>query len=162
MEKDKATLIWKYLDEECTPTEKEELTRLLGEDAAFAEEFALARQLHQSLQGIEQEEPSMRFSTNLQEKLPALYRPVQVSADLLPKTLVRLFGTIVGAVALMSLGLFFGAQHNAAAKLNLLDRYTLNLGIFSNPMVFGVFLFSLGVLSYFLMDFAFKKWILKK
>lgn len=167
MENEQSILIWKYLDGECTPQEKEQVQHLRTHDNAFADELELAKSLQETLQDMEPEQPSMRFSANLVEKLPALYRPVHTSADILPKGLVRFFGSLVGTIALLSLGLFFAGQgvmgnQIGSGKLNILGRYTLDLGVFSNPMVFSTFLVSLAVLSYFLMDFALKKWILKK
>ncbi|WP_373549083.1 hypothetical protein [Haliscomenobacter sp.] len=175
MENEQSILIWKYLDGECTPQEKEQVQHLLTHDMAFAEELELAKSLQESLQEMEPEQPSMRFSANVTEQLPALYRPVHTSADILPKGLVRIFGSLVGAVAVMSLVLFFAGHgvlgnHTGMGnhvglpqrELNIIWGYTLNLGVFSNPMVFSTFLVSLAVLSYFFMDFALKKWILKK
>lgn len=169
MENSQSILIWKYLDGECTPQEKEQVQLLTTQDLAFAEELAMAKSLQEALQGLEPEQPSMRFSANVSEKLPALYRPIHTSADILPKGIVRIFGSLVGTVAIMCLGLFFAGQSLGShtrmgpqPELNIIGGYTVNLGIFSNPMVFSAFLISLAVLSYFLMDFAFKKWILKK
>jgi hypothetical protein len=162
MEKDNAILIWKYLDGECNAEEKQAFQKLLGENLAFAEEFSAAQTLHNDLQHMEVEEPSMRFSVRVVEQTPNLYRVVQTSADLLPKGLVRIFSTLVGSAALLSLGLFFASHQAVSASLNILNFYTLNLGVFSNPLVFSAFLGSLAVLSYFLMDFTLKKWFLKK
>ena len=169
MENAQSILIWKYLDGECTPQEKEQVQHLLAQDLAFAEELEMAKSLQETLLGLEPEQPSMRFSANVSEKLPALYRPIHTSADILPKGLVRIFGSLVGTIAVLSLGLFFAGQGVlgqpyvvAQREINIMGHYTLNLGVFSNPMVFSAFLVSLAVLSYFLMDFAFKKWILKK
>jgi anti-sigma factor RsiW len=169
MKNEQSILIWKYLDGECTPQEKEQVQHLLVQDAAFAEELEIARSLQETLQGLEPEQPSMRFGANVTEKLPALYRPIHTSADILPKGLVRIFGSLVATVAVLSLGLFFAGQGVlgqsfvvAQREINIMGHYTVNLGVFSNPMVFSAFLVSLAVLSYFLMDFALKKWILKK
>lgn len=162
MENENSILIWKYLDGECSPQEKEEVQRLLSTDAAFAEELTLAQSLQETLQELEPEEPSMRFSANVAEKLPTLYRPVHTSADLLPKGLVRIFSALVGSIALLSLGLFFDGQQSIAPQFNILGWYTVNFGLFSNPIVFATFLGSLALLTYFLMDFTLKKWILKK
>lgn len=162
MENESSILIWKYLDGECSPQEKEEVQRLLSTDAAFAEELTLAQGLQETLQELEPEEPSMRFSANVTEKLPTLYHSVHASADLLPKGLVRTFIALVGSIALLSLGLFFGGQQNVASQFNILGWYTLNFGLFSNPLLFATFLGSLALLGYFLMDFTLKKWILKK
>ena len=169
MENEQSILIWKYLDGECTPQEKEQVQHLLTQDLAFAEELELAKSLQETLHNMEPEHPSMRFSANVTEQLPALYRPVHTSADILPKGLVRFFGSLVGTVAVLCLGLFFAGQGLlgqpyvvARKEINIIGGYTLNLGVFSNPMVFSAFLISLAVLSYFLMDFVFKKWIFEK
>ncbi|MBK9491371.1 MAG: hypothetical protein IPO07_23190 [Haliscomenobacter sp.] len=162
MEKDISILIWKYLDGECTPGEKARVQQLVLEDPSFAEEMSLAQNLQTTLQQLEPEEPSMRFTARVTEQLPALYRPIHTQAELLPKFLVRLFGGAVGTVAILSLGLFFASNQSIQGKFNILGKYTLDLGVFSNPLVFTAFLMSLGILSYFLMDFTLKKWFLKK
>ncbi|MDX2070743.1 MAG: hypothetical protein SFV55_20105, partial [Haliscomenobacter sp.] len=110
MENTQSILIWKYLDGECSPQEKEQVQLLMTQDLAFAEELAMAKSLQEALQELEPEQPSMRFSANVSEKLPALYRPIHASADILPKGIVRIFGSLVGTVAVLCLGLFFAGQ----------------------------------------------------
>lgn len=155
-------LIWKYLDGDCAPEEKEMVQQLLATDAGFEEELNLAKALQQALGALEPEEPSMRFAANVSEKLPALYRPVQVSADLLPKGVVQAFGTLVGAFGLVCLSLFFASKQFMQGQFNFFGRYTLDLGVFSNPLVFSVFVFSMSVLGYFFLDFTLKRLFLRK
>jgi len=38
----------------------------------------------------------------------------------------------------------------------------LDLGVFSNPLVFSVFVFSMSVLGYFFLDFTLKRLFLRK
>jgi len=155
-------LIWKYLDGDCAPEEKEMVQQLLANDAGFVEEMNLAKELQQALTTLEPEEPSMRFAANVAEKLPALYRPVQVSADLLPKGVVQAFGTLVGGFGLVCLSLFFVGKQFMQGQFNFFGRYTLDLGVFSNPLVFSVFVFSMSVLGYFFLDFTLKRLFLRK
>jgi hypothetical protein len=162
MEKEMSILIWKYLDGDCAPEEKEMVQQLLATDAGFEEELNLAKALQQALGALEPEEPSMRFAANVSEKLPALYRPVQVSADLLPKGVVQAFGTLVGAFGLVCLSLFFASKQFMQGQFNFFGRYTLDLGVFSNPLVFSVFVFSMSVLGYFFLDFTLKRLFLRK
>jgi hypothetical protein len=162
MEKEMSILIWKYLDGECTQQENELVQQLLATDAGFEEELNLAKALQQALGALEPEEPSMRFAANVSEKLPALYRPVQVSADLLPKGVVQAFGTLVGAFGLVCLSLFFASKQFMQGQFNFFGRYTLDLGVFSNPLVFSVFVFSMSVLGYFFLDFTLKRLFLRK
>jgi hypothetical protein len=162
MEKEMSILIWKYLDGECTQQENELVQQLLANNAGFVEEMNLAKELQQALTTLEPEEPSMRFAANVAEQLPNLYRPVQANADLLPKGVVQAFGALVGGFGLVCLSLFFVSKQFMQGQFNFFGRYTLDLGVFSNPLVFSVFIFSMGVLSYFFLDFTLKRLFLRK
>lgn len=113
-------LIWKYLDGECTEAERKALEARYFTDALFKQEWERCKALHEELQRQELEQPSMRFQTNLLERvfqnLPA--RPVQ---ELLPKSAVRwLAGLGSAAVALLGWAAVFVSP--AANSNSQLDR----------------------------------------
>ncbi len=74
MKEDDKKLIWKLLDGEGTPAEREHAQQRRSEDADFNLEFGMRAHLHESLQKTEAEQPSMRFVLNVMDKLPQLYR----------------------------------------------------------------------------------------
>lgn len=92
-------LIWKYLDGACSPEEEGEVERLLAEDAAFKEEWARSRKLHESLKHQPLEQPSMRFARNIMERLPALYRKINIRPLFTPMQWRVIYG-LLGAFLL--------------------------------------------------------------
>ena len=71
-------LLWKYIDGQCTPEEVSRVERLLAEDAGFKREWAQRHKLHQHLRLEELEQPSMRFARNVMDRLPNLYRKLDI------------------------------------------------------------------------------------
>lgn len=97
-------LIWKVLDGEGTPEEREQSQQRRAEDSDFNLEFATREHLHDSLHKTEAEQPSMRFVMNVMDKLPQLYQrtikplisPIWVKGFLYTMTalLVGYFGSV--------------------------------------------------------------------
>ncbi len=71
-------LLWKYIDGQCTPEEASRVEKLLVEDAEFKREWAQRHKLHQHLRLEELEQPSMRFARNVMDRLPNLYRKLDI------------------------------------------------------------------------------------
>jgi len=67
-------LIWRYLDGDLDDREKSVVQHRIKNDEAFREAFMKRELLQKSLQATEPEMPSMRFTQNVMEKLPQLYR----------------------------------------------------------------------------------------
>ena len=65
-------IIWRYLDDQAGPEERLQVAQLLETDAAFREQFLQSQVLHRQLRDLEAEGPSMRFSQNVMERLPAV------------------------------------------------------------------------------------------
>ncbi len=100
-------LLWKYIDGECTPEEAAQVERLLAEDAGFKREWAQRTRLHQELQQQEVEQPSMRFARNVMDRLPELYRKLDISPLISP-----LWKKIIGGVAGVFLLAYFALVFN--------------------------------------------------
>lgn len=91
-------LLWKYIDGECSPDEALEAERLLAENPELKREWAQRARLHQELQQQELEQPSMRFARNVMERLPELYRKLDIRPLISPfwrKALAGLAGVFV-------------------------------------------------------------------
>ena len=102
--KDNATeiLIWKYIDGECTPEEINQVEKRMAEDAEFKSAFLERKQLHEGMQEMEPEQPSMRFTQNLMEKLPELYLKFSVA----PLIGARWARAIAGGLTLICIGFY--------------------------------------------------------
>ncbi len=66
------TLLWKYIDGDCTPAELALVEKMLAEEERIRKHFATMQLLHGDLLHLEMEEPSMRFTANVMEQLPVL------------------------------------------------------------------------------------------
>lgn len=61
--------LWNYIDGSCSEEEKQQIEHALPDNEALRLALAERMALHHALQKIEAEEPSMRFATNIMEKL---------------------------------------------------------------------------------------------
>jgi anti-sigma factor RsiW len=61
--------LWNYIDGSCTEEERQQIEQALPENEALRLALAERLALHQALQKIEAEEPSMRFAANIMDKL---------------------------------------------------------------------------------------------
>ena len=67
-------IIWKYIDGQCTKTEKKWVGAELQSNPSFQEMYQSCLGIHKSLQKIEYESPSVRFVQNVIEALPPVAR----------------------------------------------------------------------------------------
>ncbi len=104
-------LIWQYIDGECTEAERMELEALLKKDKKLQREVQEARQLHQQLQQLEPEQPSLRFSVNVMEQLPPLARRLWVE-PFVPESVIRRFlAVMTGLFALFFILLLLSRKY---------------------------------------------------
>lgn len=105
-------LHWKYIDGEATEQERTWVQRRLTDDASFKAEFQSRQQLNHTLQQMEPEQPSMRFTLNVMESLPVLYKKA-IEPLVSPKWVKAFIGSLVAAVV----GLFGYAAISADAEV---------------------------------------------
>ena len=131
-------LQWKYLDGEATE-------RRLTDDETFKAELQSRQQLHHTLQQMEPEHPSMRFTINVIDSLPRLYQKT-IEPLVSPKWVKTFVGSLVVFVA----GLFGYAASNVSAVSahsllgsNLIERLNaLPLSLFTIlAMISFIYLF---------------------
>lgn len=70
--KNKEELIWSYLDGQLEAEDRTRVEKALETDPAFKELFLQSELLHQQLETMESEVPSMRFAQNVMDRLPAV------------------------------------------------------------------------------------------
>lgn len=80
---------WLQLDDELSPEEAATFLQKLEEDPELANTFAEAQQLENHLQAVEADEPSMRFSANVLDQLPTLYKSISIEPIFSQKSLLR-------------------------------------------------------------------------
>lgn len=66
------TLLWKYIDGDCSPEELALVEKMLAEDQGLRQHFERMQALHGDLLNMDLEQPSMRFTTNIMDQLPVL------------------------------------------------------------------------------------------
>ena len=105
-------LLWKYIDGDCSPEEAAQVERRLAEDPGFKREWAQRARLHQQLQQQEPEQPSLRFARNVMDRLPNLYRRLDVS-PLISPFWQKALGGVAGAMLLAYFALVFNVIETA-------------------------------------------------
>ena len=95
-------MIWAYLDGTCSAEERRQVQELLASDQDFREAFKKSELLHQQLLEVEVEMPSMRFTQNVMDKLPAVTD--LATAPLVSKKWMQSFGWILSSLLLVFWG----------------------------------------------------------
>lgn len=94
-------LLWKYIEGNCTNTERLTVQQALETDVNLKKEWLERKILHQMMEKQELESPSMRFTKNVMESLPKLSNYAITSKQLRPFFLVVLGSFLV--IVLLSL-----------------------------------------------------------
>ncbi len=99
MQPEDSTLLWKYIDGNCTPEEALQLEQRLAQDPALKAEWQQRLQLNSALRKLPLEQPSMRFAVNIMDRLPSLFgvRKINVKPLVSPRWLTA-FWTAMGTV----------------------------------------------------------------
>ena len=138
-------LQWKYLDGEATEQERTWVQRRLTDDATFKAELQSRQQLQHTLQQMEPEHPSMRFTINVIDSLPRLYQ--KAIEPLVSPKWVKAF---LGGLVIFVVGLFGYAATNVGSVSsdslpgsNLIERLNaLPLSLFTTlAMISFTYLF---------------------
>ncbi|WP_423146450.1 anti-sigma factor family protein [Rubrolithibacter danxiaensis] len=61
--------IWDYLDNNCSPKEREEIQSLIQTDPDYKTVYQELKDINDSLKGVELDEPSMSFTRNVMDKI---------------------------------------------------------------------------------------------
>ena len=95
----------KFAEGKCTPDEEATIERLLTTDPALQAELEVVLEIQSALVGLEPDAPSMRFTQNVMEGLPAnLYPPLAEQEPLVRPVWKKIFWLALTAVGA---GVFF-------------------------------------------------------
>lgn len=146
-------LIWDYLDGKASPEERNWVETQIETDDAFREQFQRCQVLQQNLQLLEPEVPSMRFSQNIMDKLPAVSS--LATGPLVSTRWMRLFfGGALGIIVLITGGggFLFSPQFSSwdAQIDRVIDRSTAIFNYIPENMVIlgGIIVTSLFLLIF--------------
>lgn len=126
--KNKGNRIWDHIDAGDNAEAKAALEAQLGQDESLRVELAKSRKLHEELGKMEAEQPSMRFTQNLMDRLPQLYRRIPFK-PLVSKPWVQayLIGFSLCLLVLFGFGWLTSASSLIAIDLPL-EEYSLQIG----------------------------------
>lgn len=153
---------WKMIDQALTPDEQAALEAELQQDPEAMQQLKEAQLLHKHLQQMETEEPSMRFTQNIMDRLPKLYRPIQIRPLFTKRQLRWASGGLIFLVVL-SLLPAFTLEGGQVLPYQDYIRMLSEAGrtIPSNWFLIMIAL-SLGIVAAILLDRGLKKRFLNK
>lgn len=145
-------LLWKFIDGDCTEEEKTQIQKALEQDEALRRSLAERQALHEALQKIEEEAPSMRFATNVMENLPKnvwSWRPLVT-----PRLIGKFILGLSASVSLCVLIAFTAAPTvNSTATDPVIGQVTqLSNQIFSSSFSSLIVLLTIGAAMLYLLD----------
>lgn len=111
-------LLWKYAEGKCSPAETTVVEKLLASDPSLQAELDNILEVQSALMTMEPEAPSMRFTQNVLDALPALY-PSEVVEPLVKPIWKKAFWVAVAAVII---GVIL-MPHNASPTESVLSPY---------------------------------------
>lgn len=82
--------MWDHLDGAASAEERAALEQALQNDEQLQREWSLRHKLNEGLSNLEAEQPSLRFTQNLMERLPKLYQLIQIK-PLIGKNWIRAY-----------------------------------------------------------------------
>ena len=152
---------WQSLDKELNEADQQAFEKEMEADPTQAIAFSQAKEIHDGLQQLEADEPSMRFNKNVLENLPQLYKKISIEPFFAPRVLRRV-ALLIGSLGLISLlPAFFIDSNSANAYPNILLDFLQLSGDLPTNWMFMLAVLGFGFIVYAIMDRQLKKRILK-
>ena len=99
------TMLWKYIDGDCSVQERRAIEAMLEEDPALANSLAMLQQIHHGMQLMDLEKPSLRFTQNVLEQLPEFVHRIEFKPLIQPVYMYVLTGILILGTLLTALRL---------------------------------------------------------
>ena len=154
---------WLSIDGDLDPAEQKLFEAALKKDAELAQTFSQAKILDTALRKQEAEQPSMRFSKNVLEQLPQLYRKINIE-PLFSRKAITIGSIAVLSFILISISLAFIFQGNASGELDATfwSSYVNSLAGIPDQWLLTIGLVSFCLASIILLDHFLIKQMLKR
>ena len=161
MEKNFNKKWWQSLDKELDEAAQQAFEKEMEEDTAQAIAFSQAKEIHEGLQQLEADEPSMRFNKNVLENLPQLYKKISIEPFFAPRVLRRV-ALLIGLLGFISLlPAFFIDSNSSTAYPNILLDFLQLSGDLPTKWMFMLAVLGFGFIAYTILDRQLKKRIFK-
>jgi sterol desaturase/sphingolipid hydroxylase (fatty acid hydroxylase superfamily) len=138
--------IWEILDGEASAEMRAQHEAQLSADESYRTTFVQCEQLHCQLLQMPLESPSMRFTTNLMERLAPAQQTVR-KKDRLPLIFATIFSVVSGFFAFL---IFFTNKSTATPQQGLTTEGVISY--FSNPLFVQSFMLLNLVLFFVVLD----------
>lgn len=153
---------WLSLDGDLDPAEQKRFEEAMQKDATLATNYSEAKTLDHALSKQEAEQPSMRFSKNVFEQLPQLYKKISIE-PLFTKRALNLGVFTIGSFSVLSIVLaFFLEDTTDGVESNFWNTYIHQLSNIPNQWLLTIGLASFCLSAVIFLDRFLKKQILKK
>jgi hypothetical protein len=145
MDQEMEKLIWDFIDERCSPEDKEIISRRLAEDQLWKDSYLQLLGIHDMLKKDELEVPSLRFSKNIMEEI-ANYQVAPAAKSYINKNVIRIFAAFFLTMIIGLFIYFLGQIHwvNQSSN-NLIPTYSqeadkINWSKFLNNSYVNIFI----------------------
>lgn len=150
--------IWDMLDGQLSAEEQKALQRDLATLPELQQSYEEAKTLDEELKQMEADEPSMRFSKNLFEHLPTLYKKVKIDANISKRA--RRIGLFVlsSLVVFSFLPAFMGGSSSYESPYkSLWEQFTAWSFNLPNELLNVLFLVGISSTFFLLLDWQLKR-----
>ncbi|MBN9380716.1 MAG: hypothetical protein J0H74_08130 [Chitinophagaceae bacterium] len=156
--------LWDYIDGRGTPVERSSIETLLAENMEWQRKYKELLNIHQMMQEVELDAPSMRFSKNVMEEIARL-QVAPATKTYINKNIIRGIGAfflaMIGGFLLFCLGQFKWSGSGSGPSSTFLPRYdldidtkmkTFNWGRIFNSAYTSIFVLVLVILGLVMLD----------
>ncbi|MXV49628.1 hypothetical protein GS399_01485 [Pedobacter sp. HMF7647] len=146
--------VWDYIDRTLPENEHQAVKALIENDEQYSEIYAQLIELQQSLNVLDLEEPSMRFTANVMEQVKISPAPGSVSS-IVNKNIVRGIGLFfILTISALLVMLFANLQWQSDSGFEVPEFKLPAITLFSkiNKSVLWGFLFADVILGLYLVD----------
>ncbi len=157
--------LWNFIDGSCTEEERQQIEQALPENEALRLALAERMALHQALQKIEAEEPSMRFATNIMERLPNIrFALPQLVSPKLRRGFLLAMTSLSAAIVVMVLNLPDTSSASGTESMPYVNRWVeWTTSLVNSPITLIIGCMGLSfLLLTFLDGYLKKRFVLKK
>lgn len=154
---------WLSLDGDLDPAEQKRFEQAMEKDVELATTFFEAKTLDKALSKQEAEQPSMRFSKNVFEQLPQLYKKISIEPLFTKKALtIGILSVLSFSILSVVLAFFLGGNASGGVESNFWKTYINQLANIPNQWLLTIGLASFCLAAVILLDQFLKKQILKR
>jgi len=149
-------LIWKFLDGDLTRSEADQIEELLELEESFRRKMADMRDLDNLLAARTAELPSMRFATNVMERLA---RPIisTVNYFVLPKKFARWYLATIASLLVVVMGIGFNGSTSGTLSEGSQQIAQTVSQLMNSTSILIFFQVSIGIAGLLILDFFLRR-----